>query len=180
MYKRWLMTTLMFGLLCGGSTVIGNTTQAAEKGKTAKAALKQATEAAKKWHGDAVLVQIRSDAAAADGTAVAKRKSLSFSGWVYEFHSPQARKWYRIEADATGLKTLETPHAVRDPVKGTFIDSDQAMKHLSQAGLKPTERNRLRLYYYGYVKSRAGLYWCATNKDHERPVCVDAKTGKKM
>ena len=104
-------------------------------GNTARAALNDATETAKKWRPDAILTSISASAVDADGKG---------SSWLYGFYSPKAGNYLIVTAKGRSLDTLELGSGQKEAVPAEFLDSDQAMAEAAKAGLK-SETMRMRL-----------------------------------
>jgi hypothetical protein len=95
---------------------------------TAREAVKEATAAAQKWQGDAVLTHVSTLTGHGDGRA---------DWWMYTFYSPKAKKSAivtardkKIELDADMRNTSV------DPLGADFIDSDKAAEAAAKGGLK--------------------------------------------
>src|SRR5574341_955967 len=84
------------------------TNVAALAGTTAKAGLAQATATAKKWQPDAVLTNISTLAADANGNS---------EKWGYMFYSAKAKKGYSVDIRGTNVdETLEVNPHIKDAV----------------------------------------------------------------
>ncbi|MFZ1744733.1 MAG: hypothetical protein WAU17_02340, partial [Nitrospirales bacterium] len=107
-------------------------------GETAKAGLAQAQESATNWHADAALVQIITLSGNMDGTA---------EKWSFLFHSPQAKKGYKVNVKDSKIdQMLEVSASFTDVVDGDFIDSAQAMTEAKKKGLKGKSRAMMTLH----------------------------------
>lgn len=95
---------------------------------TAREAIKDATAAAQKWQGDAVLTHLSTLQGRGDGKGDA---------WLYTFYSPAAKKSAIVTARD---KKIEVDADVRNtsvnPLAPEFIDSDKAVQAAVKAGLK--------------------------------------------
>ncbi|HEY7679591.1 MAG TPA: hypothetical protein VIC04_03665 [Terriglobia bacterium] len=120
---RW--TTLLLAMALGAG--VSSIAQAA--GNTAKAALQQATEAAKEWKPDAVLTIISSSAVGEDGKAPT---------WFYGFYSRRSDSYLNVTAKGRTVETLEVGTGRTEALPAEFIDSDHAMATAIKLGIKGT------------------------------------------
>ena len=138
---------------------------------TAKAGLAQARESAKHWKADAILVQLSTLSGNMEGTA---------EKWGYLFHSPQAKKGYRVDVkDGKIAQALEVSASFTDAVEADFIDSVQAMVEAKKKGLKGKAQSMMTLNVMLQGTKRQGPYWNIVGSLSEgRSALINAKTGK--
>lgn len=143
----------MFSRLLLGACVVAGTflmTTPALSASTAKAALPQVTEAAKKWQADAIVTNISTLASKADGTA---------SAWLYMVYSAKAKKSAIVTARDAKLELEEVlRNTSMDPL-GDFIDSDKAMEAARKHGLKAGDSAALGLTMVGQATKQPAVVW---------------------
>ena len=140
-----ILTALLFGFL--------DTSWSFAAGTGAKAGLSKAQAAATQWKADAQLVQISTLAGDASGTA---------STWAYLFHSPSAKRGYRVDvADGGVARSVEVSSGVfTESLSAEFVDSDQAMTEAKANGLKTTSgRSMQTLQVMLKGTKQHGPYW---------------------
>lgn len=140
-------------------------------GAGARAGLAQAQAQSLAWKPDAVLVQVMTIAGNADGTA---------EKWNYLFHSPRAKRGYRVVVKAGKVdSTLETSSGLTDPLDPVFIDSTKAIVEASASGLKMKNGSMMDLHTMLTRTKREGPYWNIFGDEEEtRATVIDARTGK--
>ncbi|MBA3614042.1 MAG: hypothetical protein H0W49_14260 [Nitrospirales bacterium] len=138
---------------------------------TAKSGLAQAQESARKWQADAALVQIITVSGNMEGSA---------EKWGFLFHSPQAKKGYKVDVKDSKIdQTLEVSSSFTDSVDGDFIDSPQAMAEGKKKGLKGKSRAMMTLHIMLQGTKSQGAYWNIVSDMAEgRSTLINAKTGK--
>jgi hypothetical protein len=137
--------------------------------KTARAAADQASTAAKKWSGDAVLTSISTLDAKTDGTA---------KTWSVTFYSPKTGKGYMVDVRGEKLQVLEAPVRATSPI-GPFIDSDKAMAEAKKNGLKGKSALPMAVMAMG-GGPQPEVYWTVGTAfgPGEVAVVLDSRTGK--
>lgn len=141
-------------------------------GQTAKAGLAQATAEAQKWQKDAVLVNVSTLQANADGTA---------AKWGYMYYSSKAKQGYTV--DIKGGKVVETlevrPH-ITDAVSKEFVDSDKAMAEAKKNGLTLKGKAAMSLLVMGQATKNPWTSWSVVGgyAKGDVSVLIDGKTGK--
>ena len=98
-------------------------------GVTARAALADAIEAAKKWKPDAVLTNVTSITVGPDGKGTT---------WFYGFYSARTNAFLNVTAKGRMIETLEVGTGQKDSLPAEFMDSDAIMDAAIKAGLKGT------------------------------------------
>ncbi|MCA9419868.1 MAG: hypothetical protein KC592_02550 [Nitrospira sp.] len=164
--KGFMMFSIMIVvvlLLCSSPAFAG--------GETAKAGLAQAQESAITWQADAVLVQIITVSGTMEGTA---------EKWSFLFHSPQAKKGYKVDVkDSKIEQLLEVSSSFTDGMDGDFIDSAQVMAEAKKKGLKGKSRAMMTLHVMFQGTKSQGAYWNIVSDQAEgRSTLINAKTGK--
>jgi hypothetical protein len=104
-------------------------------GNTARVALENAIETAKKWQPDAILTSIYTASADIDG------KSVS---WAYGFYSTKAGKHLNVTARGRAIETLEIAVGQTASVPTDFLDSNQVIAEATKAGVQ-SDSLRMRL-----------------------------------
>ena len=115
-------------LLAGLLAISGSPLYAA--GSTARAALADAMEAAKKWKPDAVLTNVTSITVGLDGKGTT---------WFYGFYSPRTGAFLNVTAKGRTIDLLEVGTGQKDPLPTDFLDSDKIMEEATKLGLQGTE-----------------------------------------
>ena len=138
-------------------------------GQTAKSALPQAIEVARKWQDDAVLVSLSTAKAQSDGTA---------AEWKYSFYSRKSQKRYVVTATGTQVDGREVRLGYSTEPAGEFIDSDKAMQEAMRNGLRG-KTPVMGLKHEGTGKS-AAFYWeiAGGYEKGDAVVTLEARTGK--
>jgi hypothetical protein len=96
-------------------------------GNLARAALDDATAAAKQWKPDAILTSVSSNTVDIDGKGVA---------WFYSFYSLKANSYLAVTSKGRSIDTMQIGTGQTDSVPADFLDSDKAMAEAVKAGLK--------------------------------------------
>ncbi|NJD63244.1 MAG: hypothetical protein FIA93_11080 [Deltaproteobacteria bacterium] len=138
---------------------------------TAKAGFASAATAAQQWQKDAVLVNVSTLQADADGKA---------AKWGYMYYSPKSKRGYTVDVKGGKVvETLEVNPYVRDAV-GEFVDSDKAMAEARKSGLKIKGKTPMSLMMMGQATKSPGVYWSVSGgiRKGDVSVLVDGKTGK--
>jgi hypothetical protein len=138
---------------------------------TARAGFPQAQASAITWRADAVLVQIITVSGNMEGTA---------EKWSFLFHSPQAKKGYKVDVKDSKIdQTLEVSSSFTDVVDEDFIDSTQVMTEAKKKGLKGKSRAMMTLHVMLQGTKSQGPYWNIVSDQAEgRSTLINAKTGK--
>jgi hypothetical protein len=161
----FILTVLLFGFL--------DTPGSFAAGTGAKAGLSKAQTAATQWKSDAQLVQVSTLSGDANGTA---------STWAYLFHSPSAKRGYRVDvADGGVSRTTEVSSGVLiEPLPTEFVDGDRAMTEAKANGLKTTTgRSMLTLQVMLKGTKQHGPYWnIVGDMVSGTSTLVNATTGK--
>ena len=125
------------GIVLYGPSLFPSAQGAPAKGQTAKAALEQARQLAKKWQPDALLHSISSMAVREDGTVEDTGRLEDV--WFYEFHSPKsplAKQIYTISPGSGKLEGIEKGGGgVYKPITRDFVDSDVVANELKKNGI---------------------------------------------
>lgn len=146
---------------------------------TARARLTEARSAAAQWQKDAVLVSVTALQAAGDGTA-----PPNVAGWVYTFHSRNAKAWAGFHAAPEGLERVDVPAGFTQPLPGQFVDSDRVMSEVRKHGFKESGATLLTLTPQRDENLKPGVYWCAAGAEDlsaergMRAYCVDPASGR--
>ena len=164
--KRLPLFSIMIGLAL---SVCVSMASAAET--TAKTGFSQARESASKWQADAALVQIITVSGNMEGTA---------EKWSYLFHSPQAKKGYKVDVKDSRIDhKLEVSSSFTDAVDADFIDSLQAMAEGKKKRLKGKNRAMMTLHIMLQGTKSQGAYWnIVSDQADGRGTLINAKTGK--
>lgn len=165
MTKRSLITllTVVFAALPSSA-------QAA--GQTARAGLAQASAEAKKWQADAVVVNVSTLQADADGKA---------AKWGYMFYSSKKKQRYSVDVkNGKIVETLEVGPHIKDAVSAEFVDSDKVMAEAKKNGLKVKGKTAMSLLVMGQATKNPCACWSvvAGYDKGDVSVLVDGKTGK--
>jgi hypothetical protein len=121
---------------------------------TAREAIQDATAAARKWQGDAVLTHLSTLQGRGDGRG---------DSWLYTFYSPGAKKSAIVTARD---KKIEVDADVRNtsviPLAAEFIDSDKAVQAAAKAGLKvdkSTKNVMLSVFVGNQAVGKPRMFW---------------------
>ena len=96
-------------------------------GNPARAALDDATDAAKHWQPDAILTSVSSNTVDIDGKG---------ASWFYSFYSRKANSYLAVTAKGRSIDTMQLGTGQSDSVPADFLDSDKAMAEAVKVGLK--------------------------------------------
>ena len=165
MTRRTLITLLLVAF-----TALPFSAEAA--GMTARAGLAQATAEAKKWQGDAVLVNITTLQADADGRT---------PKWGYMFYSAKKKQGYSVDVkDGKVVETLEVNPYIKDAVSAEFVDSDKVMAEAKKNGFKVKGKTAMSLLVMGQATKSPCACWSVVGgyEKGDVSVLVDGKTGK--
>jgi hypothetical protein len=134
MKKLFLFLTLF---AIAGASPRSGTAQGAET--TARGVFAKIAPRARQWQADAVLTNLSTLEARADGTA---------RTWSSLFYSLTAKKWLAVTASGGRVDVLEVDQGLTDAV-GEFIDSDQALQVAKKNGLEPPKETMMGLAWMG-------------------------------
>jgi hypothetical protein len=163
----WARLLLLAAVLLGFA-VFG--AEAAGKGQTARANLKDAEQTARKWRSDSILVGISTMAVEVDGTS---------EDWAYNFYSPGITKRLIVRWRSGKLRTTESAFGnATDPVGNKFIDSDKAIAEAKKIGLKTKGKPVMGLHVFGSGKYRFASWTIGGTETGDSSIVLDADSGK--
>lgn len=144
---------------------------AVAQGQSARAALKEVQAAAQKWQKDAVLTNVATQAAAADGAA---------SEWSYLFYSPASKQAYAVSVKNGKIVDQHPVGPYLTDSVGEFADSAAVMATAKANGLKAQMPTAMSLLMMGQKTKNPGAYWMIGTgaTPGEIAVWIDARTGK--
>jgi len=115
--------------------MIASATPGYAAGSTARAALEDAIETARKWHPDAILTSVYTASADVDGKG---------ASWSYGFYSPKAGNYLNVTSTGRAINTLEVSVGQTEAVPADFLDSDQVVAEATKSGVM-AQTMRMRL-----------------------------------
>lgn len=144
----------------------------AHAASTARAALPQVAEAAKKWQPDAVVTHVSTLGGKADGKA---------SAWLYTVYSPKVKKSAIVTARDTKVELEEVlRNSSTEALPAEYLDSDKALDAARKAGFKTDGKDiGFGLTTFGTSTKKPFVAWAITilTPQGASSVTLDSKDG---